>query len=98
MEKEMLRITLTIANRSYQLNIKREEEEIFREAAKAIEEGLNIYSNKYKFAEDKEETCLSMFMLDLAVRYYKLKRSKDIEPIIDKINQLNQELTEYLDI
>ncbi len=98
MNEEMLKIRVTIADRSYQLNVKRDEEEIYRDAAKAIEERLNVYRQKYSIEEEYDKTALSMIAFDFAFHYYKLKKEKDMEPMIDKLKELNQELAEYLDI
>lgn len=98
MNEEMLTITVTIANRSYRLKVKRSEEEIFRKAAKMIEERLNIYGSKYKIGKDKDEISLSMVALDLAVGYFKLDEERDVTPLIDKIEKLNRDLANYLEV
>lgn len=98
MNEEMLTITVTIANRSYRLKVKRSEEEIFRKAAKMIEERLNIYGSKYKIGKDKDEISLSMVALDLAVGYFKLDKERDVKPLIDKIEKLNRDLANYLEV
>lgn len=96
--EEMLAITILIADRTYRLNIKREEEEVIRKAAKMIEDKLNLYGNKYKVDKDERDRYLSMIALDLAVNFCKMDSEKDMEPMADKIKELNLELKKYLGI
>lgn len=99
MNEEMLTITVMIANRSYRVKVKRNEEVIYREAAKKIEERLNIYGGKYRIGEDKDENFfLSMVALELAVSYLKLYEEKNVTPLIDKIEELNRDLADYLEV
>lgn len=96
--EEMLAITVLIADRTYRLNIRRDEEEVVRKAAKMIEDKLNLYGNKYKVDKDERDKYLSMIALDLAVNFCKMDSEKDMEPMADKIKELNLELKKYLGI
>lgn len=94
----MLAITVLIADRTYRLNIRRDEEEVVRKAAKMIEDKLNLYGNRYKVDKDERDKYLSMIALDLAVNFCKMDSEKDMEPMADKIKELNLELKKYLGI
>src|SRR5574344_2968266 len=96
--EEMLAITVLIADRTYRLNIRRDEEEVVRKAAKMIEDKLNLYGNRYKVDKDERDKYLSMIALDLAVNFCKMDSEKDMEPMADKIKELNLELKKYLGI
>lgn len=59
-----LTISVTIADRPYRLNIKKEEEEQIRKAAKNINERIKQYSDNYAF-KDKQDL-LAMVSLEYA--------------------------------
>lgn len=47
-------ITVTLADRPYKLLVKRDDEVLFREAAKSINERLNGYSKVYSFKDRQD--------------------------------------------
>lgn len=82
------RITLQIVSQRVALNIVPDQEPIYREAAKKI----NALYEKYQQAYSKmnsEELWLYV-ALELAVNLHSDARDKNIEPILEKIRELNQ--------
>jgi cell division protein ZapA len=63
-QTDKLKITLTVAERQYPLNIARPDEEVFRKAASRIEEVLHSFRRDYQI-EDKIDL-LAMVCLRLA--------------------------------
>lgn len=61
-----LKIKVTVANRVYQLTIRREDEEGVRKAVKTIEDRLKIYESRFE-ARDTQDL-LSMCLLEMAVK------------------------------
>ena len=49
---ESLKIKVTVANRTYPLTIKREDEEQVRKAVKVIEERLKVYEKSFGMWEE----------------------------------------------
>lgn len=84
-------ISVIIAERPYRLNIKSEgEEQVFRNAARLINDKMNEYGNNYAF-RDKQDL-LAMVTLQFAVEYLHLenvsrKRTQLLEQLdmIDKV-------------
>jgi len=89
-------ITVKIAGRSYQLKIKREEEENIRRAAKILEEKTNDYSKN--FAQDGFQDVLAMAALDVAMALASYEKEdqfmKDV--MQKKLNNLNELLDENI--
>ncbi|MDR1950602.1 MAG: cell division protein ZapA [Bacteroidales bacterium] len=82
-------ITVTIADRPYKLTVKREDEEIFREATKYINERLKSYASNFSF-KDRQEL-LAMVALQYttnALRNERVLAFRDRE-LVDKLANLN---------
>ena len=97
MDDEFL-ITIKIAERHvFQLRIKRAEEEIMRKAASEIERKIRQYRQRFS-AEAKLDTddLLAIVAFQLSVTDLQLEDLHDTSPITDKVQQLTNELEDYL--
>ena len=76
------------------LVIPREDEELYRDAEKL----LNNYLNKYqeRFNQRSMEEILTLVAYQLAVIITKQDRNMDVAPLAIKIQEINKELTEKL--
>jgi len=82
-------ITVTIADRPYKLTVKREDEEIFREATKYINDRLKSYAANFSF-KDKQDL-LAMVALQYttnALRNERVLAFRDKE-LVEKLVNLN---------
>ncbi len=82
-------ITVVIADRPYKLRVKREEEEIFREATKHINERIKSYASNYSF-KDRQDL-LAMVALQYttsALRNERIISFRDHE-LLDKLTFIN---------
>jgi cell division protein ZapA len=84
-------ITVTIADRPYKLTVKREDEEIFREATKHINDRLKSYAANFSF-KDKQDL-LAMVALQNTTNSLKNERilafqNKGLEEKLEHLNQL----------
>ncbi len=64
-ESDRFTIQLNIANKLYPVTVNRENEAVYRKAAKLIQQKLDRYTSSF-YAEDKQDYH-AMVMLDLAV-------------------------------
>ena len=85
------RISVTIADRSYPLTVKREDEEIFREATKYINDRLKGYAASVSF-KDKQDL-LAFVALQYTTNALKNERilafqNKGLEEKLANLNQL----------
>ena len=91
-------ITIKITERHvFQLRIKRAEEEIMRKAASEIERKIRQYRQRFS-AEAKLDTddLLAMVAFQLSLTNLQLENLHDTGPITDKVQQLTNELEDYL--
>ncbi|MBT31203.1 MAG: cell division protein ZapA [Thalassobius sp.] len=86
-------IKIKIADRTYSLKIKPEDEEILRQAAKAIENKLKLRQEQMRI-NDKQDL-LAMVAFDAEVE--KLKEQKANEHINKSIDTINDQLNNMLD-
>lgn len=93
-DKNMLNIQLRVADLYLPMTIRREEEEYYREAAKRIDNLLNLYRDNFK--EQSTERYMTMVALHLSVIAVKLERQNDTKPYQEKIEELTQVLEKYL--
>jgi len=85
-------ITVTIADRPYKLTVKREDEEIFREATKYINDRLKSYAANFSF-KDKQDL-LAMVALQYttnSLRNERVLAFRDKE-LAEKLAHLNNML------
>lgn len=90
---ESLNIKVTVANRTYPLTIKREDEEQVRKAVKVIEERLMVYEKS--FAARDTQDLLSMCLLEMSVKVLtdeqKLKVDSSVEEQLQMLESLIDE-------
>lgn len=93
-DKDMMDIRLRVADLLLPMTIRREEEEYYREAARRVDNLLNLYRGNFK--EQDTARCMTMVALHLSVISVKLERKNDTLPFKEKIEELTQTLEEYL--
>ena len=76
------------------LNIRREDEEIYRYAEKIVNKYLEQY--RRQFSQRSMEEILTLVAYQLAVIISKQKTNQDEAPMADKIEELNKELKKLL--
>lgn len=87
---DKIRIHLNIGRNFIPLTIPRENEELYRNAARSIEEKLGRYRTKYP--DQGEERYLSIVLIDFAVRALQAEKASDTEPYHNLISELSAEL------
>ena len=87
-------IHVEIAGRGYGLRINRREEQIAREAVKQIREKMSQYRKVYPEAEEKD--LLAMVAFQLSIENLKFEDRNDIDPFTEKVEELTNELENYL--
>jgi cell division protein ZapA len=91
---EKMKIHLMIDNSPYPMNIDREEEEIYRKAAKLIDYKLNTYRNTYPKLAPAQYW--AMAALDLSVERLRELERNDTQPFAEKLEELTKELERYM--
>ncbi|HHT23740.1 MAG TPA: cell division protein ZapA [Bacteroidales bacterium] len=76
------------------LKIRREDEEIYRNAEKIVNKYLEQY--RTQFSQRSMEEILTLVAFQVAVVLAKQNKNQDINPLAEKIEELNKELKELL--
>jgi len=91
---EKLPINITIAERRYPMRIERVEEEKIRKAAKIINERILQYRQVYTGKDNQD--FMAMAALEFVMKMIDLMENQNIDPAIQQIEQINEELKSYL--
>jgi len=89
-------ISITIAGRPYKLVVEKEQEELFRNAAKLIDKRIKEYSGSYAF-KDKQDL-LAMVALEYTVSFLQNEQvTRESELLMnDKLTGIDNALNELL--
>ena len=90
---DKLTIRILIGRQEHEINIRRQDEEVFRKAAKIITEQLGRYEQKFR--GQSYETYLSITLLDFVV--HSIRHQKDMDFVLDSIKDISKEIDEELD-
>ncbi|MBQ8606928.1 MAG: cell division protein ZapA [Bacteroidaceae bacterium] len=94
MDNEKMKIKLQIAQSYYPMTIIREDEWIYREAARRINDKLNQY--REHFPNLDMEKYMTMIALDFSIATIELEKKNDVQPYKEKIEDLTSTLESYL--
>ena len=94
MDDKMMKINLLIDNLRYPLNIPREEEERYRDAAKMINNTLNKYRSMWP--ELSANNHWAMAALEIAFNLTTNENRNDNKPYMEKLEELTKELDNFI--
>lgn len=89
-------IQLNIADKIYKLRCKRSEEAVMRKAAKQVNEMILRYRAAFPGPDLDLKDVLAMVACQLSTANLKKENVEDISPVFDKLEDLNQELEDFL--
>ena len=90
-KNKTLRITLHVYDNEIPLTVLREDEALYREAAKVITDTMNVYAEKYKGQIGREQL-LYMALINIAFQYAREARRNDTAPFYKLLHQLTSEV------
>ena len=91
---DKMKIHLLIDNQKYPLTIPREDEALYREAARQIDNKLNKY--RRLFPEQGSSTHWSMVALELAFQNTRLKDNNDTVPFMETLKRLEDSIDDCI--
>lgn len=94
-EKEKLHIRLHIYDTDMPVVIDRQDEYLYREAAKDINDAVNAYSEVFKGKKSDKEI-LYMALIDIAYNYEVEKSRNDTTPINNTLSKITSEIEDAL--
>ena len=93
--KEKLHIRLHVYDEEIAVTVNREDEELYRAAAKLITDRYNAYAQAYK-GKKGEHTISLMNLIDIALLYEREHRKNDTVPYNDILQKLTSDIEEAL--
>jgi len=94
-ENNKQHITLHVYDEDIEVTINRDDEELYRSAAKRITDRYNIYAKAYK-GKKSDKTIGLMTLIDIALSYEKERSRNDVAPFNDMLARLTAEIEETL--
>lgn len=93
---EDLSIKVQVANRTYPLTIKEEQEEVMRKAAKIINDRMKIYEANYSVKDTQD--LLAMCALEFAAKAIESENNKNImdSSVGEQLEEIERFLSQYL--
>lgn len=92
--EETLSITLKLGSRILPMTVRREDEILYREAEKLINQRFSYYATKYP--QQGNEMYLTMMALDVALQLKTAERDADPQPVLQRLGSLVTEVEEVL--
>ena len=92
--KNLMKIHVLIDSVRYPMIIKRTDEFQYREAARLLNERLNVYRESYQ--DIGAIKLWAMTAYEFAIEFVTYKAKNDTKPYRDKLKELGKELDEYL--
>ena len=93
-KKDKLVIQPLIGKQVYPITVRRDQEEVYRKAARQINEKLGRYEQSYPNLSYERYT--SVALLDFAVQVIQTQMQKDQSPYEDVVKRLTDEITQLL--
>ena len=93
--KDKLHIRLHVYDTEMSVNVVREDEKLYRDAAKLITDTVNTYADVFK-GRKSDKDLLYMALIDIALRYEKESTRNDTEPYSDILGKLTSEIEDAL--
>lgn len=94
--KDKLLIRLHVYDTEMAVNIPREDEAMYRNAAILITDTVNSYASYYKERKSNKEL-LYMAMIDIALRYEREAKRNDTAPYSEILKRLTSEIEEVIE-
>ena len=93
--KDKFNIRLHVYDEEINVTINREEEELYRSAAKMITDRYNVYAKLFK-GRTGDHTIALMTLIDVALQYQREHSRNDTAPYEDVLSQLSAEIDEVI--
>ena len=93
---DKIKISLQMGGATFPLTIRREDEEIVRNAAKQVDTRLNTYRERYKGAPLKQEHIITLVAYQFALESLQHQQRNKTAPYTQKIAELTELLENYI--
>ena len=92
---DKVNINIQIGEYKHPLVVNKDEEPVYREAARLINDRLVAYQTKYRVSKLTPYFVLSFAVLDLVAQYVRLQRDTNVQPVQEAIRALADEIESF---
>ena len=90
-------IQVNIGGKVHKIRCKRTDEQLYRIAVRQINDKLLQYQSAYSGAKGVEKNdLLTMVALHFSLTSVKTEKNEDIEPVFEKLEELNSDLVKFV--
>ena len=93
---DKVRINIQIGDTKHPLFVKRDEEPIYRDAARMVNERVQAYNTKFRASGLPKDYLMAFAAVDIAVRFVKQNHDSNAEVAEASLQELAAEIREYL--
>lgn len=94
--KDKMRIKVQVADVKHPMIVDPEEEPTVRKAARMVHDTYLVYANKYRPAQLPQSYIMAFAAIDIAVKYLEMDMDSNAEVAGVELQQLVNQLKEYL--
>lgn len=94
---DKVRINIQIGDTKHPLFVKRDEEPIYRNAARLVNERLMAYTKKFRASGLPKDYLIAFAAIDIAARFVNQDRDSNAENAEANLQELIAEIRDYLD-
>ncbi|MCR5394303.1 MAG: cell division protein ZapA [Bacteroidales bacterium] len=92
---DKVNINIQVGEMKHPLVVDPDDEPVYREAARLINERLTAYQKKYRVSNLSSYHMLSFALLDIAAQYVRLHRETDIESVQNSVKAIADDLESF---
>lgn len=93
---DKVRINIQVGENRHPLFVSRDEEPIFRDAARMVNERINAYATKYRGAGLPQEYMMAFAAIDIASQYVRLNHDNNAKDAGQRLQNLADEIRKYM--
>lgn len=93
---DKVRINIQIGDHKHPLFVERDEEPIFRDAARLVNERYLAYATKFRASDLPKDYLMAFAAIDVAVKYIRQDRNSNAETAAEDLRDIAAEIREYL--
>ncbi len=93
---DKVRINIQVGDNKHPLFVKRDEEPIFRDAARLVNERLAAYATKFRASGLPKDYLMAFAAVDIAAKFVRQDRNSNAEAAEANLQDLAAEIREFL--
>jgi len=94
---DKVRINIEIGGHKHPLDVNIDDEPVYREAGRLVNERMRAYATKYRGANLPSDFMMAFAAVDLAARYIRLRDGVSLDAEESALLEINEDLKKFLE-